>query len=212
MPGSPRTAAVHAARRAIASRAGYSSPRSRSSSGRRGRSGSRATCSSIRRGERSLERHALVDVACGLRDAGDERRHKRLGLGRGGLGIADPDLDRAEGEVRAHRPPGLGGLDDRARAYEQLDALAIRRASRRTRRAHHSAGSSVKLCVRAECRPNSLPSRWGRWRRSRAAAAAGGSAGRGRAPRVQVAHADVHVQAEGVVAPRDVLEASCTRR
>ncbi len=66
----------------------------------------------------------------------------------------------------------------------------------------------MKLCVRAECRPLSRPSRNGRVRGDRQQqrqhrAQAVADAHRA----VDVAHADVHVQAEGVVAPGDVLEA-----
>ena len=66
----------------------------------------------------------------------------------------------------------------------------------------------VKLCVRAECSPLSRPSRNGELAEI---ASSSGSTGRRRSHdahgAVDVADADVHVQAERVVAPRDVFQA-----
>ena len=58
-------------------------------------------------------RLARVDLAQRLGDAGHDQLDQAVGLGAGGLRVADADLDRPEGVVRAHRPPELGELDDR---------------------------------------------------------------------------------------------------
>ena len=66
----------------------------------------------------------------------------------------------------------------------------------------------MKVCVRAECRPLSRPSRNGELAET---ASSSGSTGRSRSQtrtaRSMSADPDVHVQAEGVVAPGDVLQA-----
>ena len=62
---------------------------------------------------RSLQRHPLVHVAHRLGDARHHQRGQGLGLRRGGLGVADAQLDGAEGEVGPDRPPDLRELDDR---------------------------------------------------------------------------------------------------
>ncbi len=65
----------------------------------------------------------------------------------------------------------------------------------------------MKLCVRAECSPLSRPSRNGELAEIASSSGSTGPQAIARAHRaVDVAHADVHVQAEGVVAPGDVLQ------
>ena len=73
---------------------------------------------------------------------------------RRGLRVADAHLDRAEAEVRAHRPPDLRVLDDRVGAHEQVDVVVLGLPGAERVRERRSAGSDfVKICVRAECRP-----------------------------------------------------------
>src|SRR5918996_5376758 len=61
-------------------------------------------------------------------DAGDERVHEgREGLGGAELGltVADPELDRREGEVRPDAPPDLRVLDDRAGVVEETHVALV---------------------------------------------------------------------------------------
>ena len=163
MPSSARTGAVHASSRSIAARAGYSS---------RALEVDQAAVEPVadrpphvlldQPRRRILERHALVDVAHRLGDAGDHQRGERLGLLRGRLRVADAHLDGAEAEVRPHRPPHLRELDDRAGRAAGTRCTRGRPPSRRRRRGSPQRGKLlVKLCVRAECRPLSRPSRYG---------------------------------------------------
>ena len=128
-------------------------------------------------------------------------------VGRG-LGVADPHLDGAEGVVRAHGPPQLRELDDRARADEQLDVLRPRRpapervgdaaARERLRERLRAAGVQAGVAavdvgrVRAEGEQQ-------RQHRPQPVADADGAVG--------ALHADVDVHGERVVAPGDVLQA-----
>ncbi len=113
------------------------------SAARRGRSGSRATCSprsAAARGPSNGTPSSTSRTACAMHatiSAGE-----RLGLLRGRLRVADAHLDGAEAEVRPHRPPHLGELDDRAGAHAGTRCTRGRPPSRRTRRGRRSAGSS----------------------------------------------------------------------
>ena len=173
------------------------------------RSGSPATCSPRAAGaagrgtgrpRRRRARPAATQATISAASASDSRAVR--------LRVADPHLDGAEREVRAHRPPDLRVLDDRVGRDRGARGSRGRPPSRRRRRGRRSAGSTcVKICVRAECRPVSRPSRNGEFAlsgqqqrqhgRSRSQDAHGA---------VDVADADVDVQREGVVAPRDVLQ------
>ena len=122
---------------------------------------------------------------------------------RGGLRVADPHLDRPEGVVRAHRPPQLGELDDRVRAQQQLDVVAARSAQEpKTSGMPQRGNDFVKVCVRAECRPESRPSMNGEFA---LIASSIGSTGRSRSHdldrAVAALDADVDLQRERVVAP-----------
>ena len=99
--------------------------------GARGTPRPRASRSSSRPSRPVADRppHVLLDQAAGQVGAGLPSSSSRARLrtqatisaasasasARGGLGVADAHLDGAEGVVRAHRPPQLGELDDRAR-------------------------------------------------------------------------------------------------
>ena len=115
--------------RSSASAAGYSSileasrSSSRPSSPRRI---ARQTFSSSSRPGRSGGASPGVDLLRRPPHAGDDQGGEAVGLGRGHLRIADPHLDGAEGVVRAHGPPELRELDDRAGADEQVDVLGPR--------------------------------------------------------------------------------------
>jgi hypothetical protein len=115
---------------------------------------------------------------------------------------------RAEAEVRPDRPPDLRELDDRVGPLEELDVFAVGRPAAerignaaawealgealRARRMQPAVATVQKRGVRGDRQEQ---------RQHRAQAVA-------RAHRaIEVAHAQVHVQAEGVVAPRDVLQA-----
>ena len=69
----------------------------------------------------------LVVIASGLCHAGDDEGAERIGLLGRRLDVADPHLDRPEAEMWPHGPPDLRVLDDRVRAVEHLDVLAVRR-------------------------------------------------------------------------------------
>src|SRR5437870_13833365 len=59
-----------------------------------------------------------------VRDPNGERVAEgceRAGLAQVRLRVADPDLDRREGEVRTNAPPDLGVLVDRAGVVEEAD-------------------------------------------------------------------------------------------
>ena len=180
---------------------------------RRARSGSRARCSPRSAAPAGrLERHALVDVARGLRDAGDDQRRP----------ARSDSLAAASGRRRCAprrcRTRGAGGPTTRPACTRRsspcrtrkLDVVARRPPSRRTASGTPQRGKLlVKICVRAECRPRVAAveeRRVGGDRR--AAAAAPAAAGRRRAtarsaPRTPTCTCS----AEGVVAPRDVLQA-----
>ena len=141
-PISSATGATHSSRLSIRARAGTGSPRSKSSSSpdmpqriarhmfsssmRCGRFGSGSPSSCAR------------SAACRERVA---ERGERLRLGEVGLRVGDADLDRRVREVRAHAPPDLRVLGDRARAVEERDVVLERAASRRTRPGSRSAGT-----------------------------------------------------------------------
>ena len=80
--------------------------------------------SSIRRGQsaappRNAAPAALVVVAAAWATQATIRAARPSDSPAVRLGVADPHLDGAEGDVRAHRPPDLGVLDDRVRALEE---------------------------------------------------------------------------------------------
>ena len=171
------------------------------------RSGSRARCSprpagaAGRRTARPRRRRA--------RPARRRRRSARRAPRtppRRDLGVADAHLDRAEGEVRAHRPPDLRVLDDRVRARSSSrcsrvgrpGAVGVGDAAAREGLRERSA------CARSAGRA-SRPSRNGEFaltREQRRQDRAQPVADAHRA--VGAADADVDVQRERVVAPRDV--------
>src|SRR5215471_5494126 len=65
------------------------------------------------------ERLALVEGARDPRRQRITESRERARLAEVGLRVADPDLDRREGEVRPHAPPDLRVLGDRAGAVEK---------------------------------------------------------------------------------------------
>ena len=154
------------------------------------------------------QRLALVE---GARDPGGQRvaeRGERARLGEVGLPVADPDLDRREGEMRADAPPELRVLVDRAGVVEEADVALEAVPARRRRPGRRSAGTCrVKICVRAECSPVFTFSTNGEL------ALEGQQLGQ-EVPQpvadgdraVGAVDRDVHVEAEAVVAPDDVPE------
>jgi hypothetical protein len=154
------------------------------------------------------ERDVLVLVARGLGDAGDHEGGERLGLGRRRLRVADPHLDGPERQVRAHRPPDLRVLDDRARRDEELEVLAVGLPAAvgvRDPAAREALGERLRAPgVQAGVEPVDE-------RRVRA----DGEQQREHRPQpvahahraVESAQADVDVQRPRVVAPGDVLQA-----
>ena len=152
-------------------------------------------------------RDALVDVARGLRHAGDDQRRERIGLGRRRLRVADPDLDRAEREMRPDRPPHLGVLDDRAGRDQELDVVGERGpAAERVRDA--AARKALGERLRAGAVQPGVAAveerRVGRDRQQHRQHRPQPVADQHRA--VGALDPDVHVQRERVVAPRDVLQ------
>ena len=124
------------------------------------------------------------------------------------LGVADPDLDGAELEVGAHRPPHLGELDDGVGAHEELDVLPVG-APAAERVGDPAAG---KVAREALCA--------GRMQTGVAPVEVGGVGGHGEQlgkhrsqaiahayRAVDVANPDVDVETEGVVAPGHILQA-----
>ena len=104
---------------------------------------------------------AVVVVSRGLGDARDDQRRERGGLRRGGLCVADPDLDRAERQVGTDRPPNLRVLDDRTRAHQEVDVLGEARQLPNASGTPQRGKLLVKICERTLCRPTSRPSRNG---------------------------------------------------
>ena len=67
------------------------------------------------------QRLALVHGARDPRREDVHERGQRLRLAELGLAVADPDLHGREREMRAHAPPELRVLCDRARVIEEAD-------------------------------------------------------------------------------------------
>ena len=155
MPSSARIGAVQATKRSIASRAGYSSPRSRSTSlPSRPKRIARHMFSSIRRGAGSAKGtpSSTSRTACAMHatiSAGE-----RVGLLRARLRVADTHLHGAEAEMRPDRPPHLGELDDRACPHEELDVLAVRLPA--AERVRHAA---TRKALGEALRPRRMKSR-----------------------------------------------------
>ena len=61
-----------------------------------------------------------------MRDARADESRQGEGLVAGGLGVADPELDRPEPVMGPHAPPELRGLDDHAGRVEALDEPRVR--------------------------------------------------------------------------------------
>src|SRR5262245_14571880 len=91
---------------------------------------------------------ALVDRPCDARRqcVRERRERDRLVLER--LRVADPDLDGREREVRAHRPPHLGVLVDRARVEEEADVV-LERLPVAVRVRHAAARKELREDLRA---------------------------------------------------------------
>ena len=132
------------------------------------------------------------------------------------LGSRPPSAGRRRCAPRRCRRRSAGGPTTRPACTrrssrvrdEELDVVAVGRP--RAVGVGHAAAreaACVKVCVRAECRPESSPSRNGELALT---ASSSGSTGRSRSQTphgaVGVADADVDVQREGVVAPGDVLQ------
>ena len=84
------------------------------------------------------------------------------GLVAGGLGVADPELDRPEPVMRPHAPPQLRRLDDRAGRMKPVDETRRTSPSRRNGSWMPQRGKvRVKIWVRIEWSPVSWPSRKG---------------------------------------------------
>ena len=152
-------------------------------------------------------RDALVDVARSLRHAGHDQRRERLGFGRGRLRVADPDLDRAERQMRSDRPPHLGVLDDRAGRDQELDV--VRERGPAAKRVWHAAARKAlgeRLRAGAVQPGVAAVEEWrvGRDRQQHRQHRPQPVADEHRA--VGAVDPDVDVQRERVVAPRDVLQ------
>ena len=211
MPSSARTGAVHSSSRSSAAAAGYS---------RRGLEVDQPAVQAVadraphvlldQPRRRVGERHALVDVARGLRDAGDDQR-RRAPRTRRRFACAS--------QIRTSTVPNVrcGRTDHQTCVYSTIESVRDqeRRGSRGTPSQPPKASGTpqrgkllVKICVRAECRPRVEPV--DERRVAPRSPAAAGSTGRSRSHdahrAVGVAHADVDVQRERVVAPGDVLE------
>ena len=108
---------------------------------RRARGGSPARGSPRSRAGAAASASApVVVVERRLGDAGDDQRGEVEGLVAARLRVADPQLDGAEGVMRAHAPPQLGRLDDPPGRRQQVDEVGVGRSSRRTARGPRSAG------------------------------------------------------------------------
>src|SRR5262245_24991801 len=68
---------------------------------------------------------ALVEVDRRLRHACGNQGGQVERLVPPGLGVADPDLDGAEGVMRANAPPQLRRLDDRVRLRQEADEVLV---------------------------------------------------------------------------------------
>ena len=104
---------------------------SRSGSPARGSPRSRGRGAATRHRRSRARRSRAPSARCRRRSAPRARTTRRPGLR-----VADPQLDRAEGVVRAHAPPELGGLDDRAGSLQQS-----RRSARTPPSCRSSSGS-----------------------------------------------------------------------
>ena len=116
-----RAPPTRAAPRSAAARESARRGRSRAAR-RRARSGSRARSSPRSAGAAAA--HAARPRRMRARDPRGERggeRRERLRLAEVGLAVADADLDGREREVRAHAPPDLRVLRDRAGVVEEAD-------------------------------------------------------------------------------------------
>ena len=208
-PSSARTGAVHSSSRSSASAAGYGlAALEVDAAPRPGRSGSRATCSPRSAG------------AADPRTGRPRRRRARPGRRTPTISAASASDSAAVGcasqirtstvpnaEVRPDRPPHLRVLDDRARPHEELDVVA--KASQEP----NASGTPQRGKLLRE-------GLGARGVQARIAAVEERRVGRDRQQQRQhrpqpvahphravgAAHADVDVQRERVVAPRDVLE------
>ena len=173
--------------------------------------------------------HVLLDQAAGNRprpppgvvverrlgDARRRQRQQRRRLLGARLRVHDPHLDGAEAEsAGACSTRSACARRSSCVAKQEVDVVRVRLASSPKWSGTPQRGKlRVKIWVRAECRPLNTPLDPGRVRR-------GGQQRRQHRPQrvadrdrpVGVPDADVHVVAEGVVAPGHVLEPSSTRR
>ena len=132
---------------------------------------------------------------------------ERLRLGDLGLPVADPDLHRREREVRAHAPPELGVLGDRARVVEEAhEALVLRPRGECVR--HAAAREEAREDLRArgvQSRVHALGERGARRERQEL----GEEVSHRRDDRdgaISTLDRDMDVEPERVVAPDDVPE------
>src|SRR6266508_4549760 len=153
------------------------------------------------------QRLALVVGAREARGEGVAEGRERTGLLQVGLGVADPDLDGRKGEVGTHAPPHLRVLVDRSRLVEPAHVLLepgpalvdVRDAAAREHPGEDLGARRMQPAVDVLDERRRARECEQVWQPLPEAVA-------GRHRPIGAVDGDVHVQAEGVVAPDDVTQ------
>src|SRR5918994_4536199 len=153
------------------------------------------------------QRLALVERTCETRTQSVHQGNQGLRLSEVRLGVADPDLDRREGQVGPDAPPHLRVLVDGVRVVKEPN-VSLKALPAVVRVRHAAAREELREDLRArrvQTRDAILDERRARREREQLRQDVAESVANGHRP-ICASDADVRVNSEAVVAPDDVPE------